>query len=69
MTAVQWIEKILEGQKDKPFDYLEWKIVIQHALELEKDQIMDAISSCTHGVSSHCQDFDEWFENLKKDNT
>ncbi len=34
------------------------------ALELEKEQIMDAINSCTNGVSSHCQDFDEWFENL-----
>jgi hypothetical protein len=34
------------------------------ALEMEKEQIIDAINSCTNGVSSHCQDFEEWFKNL-----
>ena len=31
-----------------------------------KEIIADAINSCTDGVSSHCQDFDEWFEAVKK---
>ena len=31
-----------------------------------KELIIDAINSCTNGVSSHCQDFDEWFEQNKK---
>ena len=31
-----------------------------------KEIIIDAINSCTNGVSSHCQDFDEWFEENKK---
>lgn len=34
------------------------------ALEMEKEQIIDAINSCTDGTSSHCQDFEEWFKNL-----
>ena len=41
-TAIQWLLKILEGQKDKPFDYDEWKIAFEHALEMEKEQIMEA---------------------------
>ena len=41
-TAIQWLLKILEGQKDKPFDYDEWKIAFEHALEMEKEQIMNA---------------------------
>jgi hypothetical protein len=31
-----------------------------------KEIIIDAINSCTNGVSSHCQDFEEWFEENKK---
>ena len=31
-----------------------------------KEMIMDAISSCTDGLSSHYQDFEEWFEENKK---
>jgi hypothetical protein len=41
-TAIQWLLKILEGQKDKPFDYEEWKIAFEYALEMEKEQIIDA---------------------------
>ncbi len=29
-----------------------------------KEIIIDAINSCTNGVSSHCQDFEEWFKTL-----
>ena len=35
-TAVEWLITILEGQKDKPFDYQEWQIAFEYALELEK---------------------------------
>ena len=41
-TAVQWLSSILEGQKDKPFDYDEWLITLQHAKEMEKEQINKA---------------------------
>lgn len=41
-TAIQWLLKILEGQKDRPFDYDEWKIAFEHALQIEKEQIIDA---------------------------
>ena len=41
-TAVKWLETILEGQKDKPFDFDEWSIAFEHAKEMEKEQIMDA---------------------------
>jgi hypothetical protein len=41
-TAIQWLLKILEGQKDKPFDYDEWKIAFEHALQIEKEQIIEA---------------------------
>ena len=40
-TAVEWLEKILEGQKDKPFDYDEWSIALQHAKEIEKEQMIE----------------------------
>ena len=41
-TAVQWLETILEGQKDKPFVFDEWSIAFEHAKAMEKDQIKDA---------------------------
>ena len=41
-TAVEWLKKILDGQKDKPFDYDEWCIAFDHAKEMEKEQINDA---------------------------
>ena len=44
-TAVQWLETILEGQKDKPFDFDEWSIAFEHAKEMEKEQIMDAYTA------------------------
>ena len=41
-TAVEWLKKILDGQKDKQFDYDEWCIAFDHAKEMEKEQINDA---------------------------
>ena len=40
-TAVQWLETILEGQKDKPFDFDEWSIAFEHAKAMEKEQMED----------------------------
>jgi len=41
-TAVHWLVTILEGQKDKPFNYDEWQIAFDHAKEMEKQQIIEA---------------------------
>ena len=49
-TAVQWLETILEGQKDKPFDFDEWSIAFEHAKEMEKEQIVDAFSQGTRMI-------------------
>lgn len=35
-SATEWLSKILEGQRDKPFDYDEWCIAIEHAKNLEE---------------------------------
>ena len=42
-TAVEWLEKILKGQKEQPFDDYEWEIAFNHAKEMEKEQIIDAV--------------------------
>ena len=44
-TAVEWLEKRLEGQKDKPFDYDEWSIALQHAKEMEREQMIYIIKT------------------------
>ena len=41
-TAVEWIIKILEGQKDHPFNYSEWQIVFEHAKKMELEQLNEA---------------------------
>jgi hypothetical protein len=40
-TAVEWLEKIRQGQKGQPFDDYEWEIAFNHAKEMEKEQIVD----------------------------
>ena len=40
-TAVEWLEKILKGQKEQPFDDYEWEIAFNHAKEMEKEQIIE----------------------------
>lgn len=49
-TAVEWLLKILEGQKDKPFNYEEWLIAFNHAKEMESDFL------------EKLKDFDTWKE-------
>jgi murein tripeptide amidase MpaA len=41
-TAVEWLEKIRQGQKGQPFDDHEWEIAFNHAKEIEKEQIIDS---------------------------
>jgi len=36
-TAVEWLEKIRQGQKGQPFDDYEWEIAFNHAKEIEKE--------------------------------
>ena len=38
MTAVEWLLKILEAQKEDAFNYDEWLITFNYALEMEKEQ-------------------------------
>ena len=42
-TAVDWLIKILEGQKDDPFTFDEWMIAFEHAKEIEKDYYENTI--------------------------
>ena len=37
-SAVDWLKKILKGQKDNPFDYDEWCIAFDQAKEMEKEE-------------------------------
>jgi len=41
-TAVEWLEKIHQGQKVQPFDDYEWEIAFNHAKEMEREQIVEA---------------------------
>ena len=43
-TAVEWLEKIRQGQKGQPFDDYEWEIAFNHAKEIEKEQIENAFN-------------------------
>lgn len=45
-TAVEWLKKILDGQKDKPFNYDEWIVAFDQAKEMEKEQIVNAYNDC-----------------------
>ena len=40
-TAVEWLTKILDNQKNEPLNFDEWKIAFEYAKEIEKDQIID----------------------------
>ena len=43
-----------------------WQAERMYSEEEVKELILDAINSCTDGMSSHNQDFKEWFEENKK---
>jgi len=50
--ATEWLDKILEGQKDKPFDYDEWKIAIEHAMVIEDDYINNLPIHIHEGINN-----------------
>ena len=37
-TAVEWLTKILENQKNEPFNFDEWTIAFEYAKEIEKKE-------------------------------
>lgn len=45
-TAVEWLEKILKGQKEQPFDDYEWEIAFNHAKEMEKEKTINFVRHC-----------------------
>ena len=51
---------------DAFIDGAKWQAERMYSEEEVKEIIIDAINSCTDGSSSHCQDFEEWFEENKK---
>ena len=38
-TAVEWLIHILKGQQEKPFNFEEWMIAMEHAKEMENKQM------------------------------
>jgi hypothetical protein len=66
-TAVEWLEKIRQGQKGQPFDDYEWEIAFSHAKEMEKEQIKDAYwSSYKEGQYSGDKTADEYYNETYK---
>jgi hypothetical protein len=79
-TAVEWLEKIHQGQKEQPFDDYEWEIAFNYAKEMEKEQqgyseeeVRDAINlvkkydewSIEHGESFFAYIEDQIIQQLK----
>ena len=54
-TAVEWLIDILKGQQDKPFNFEEWMIAMEHAKSMEKEQIVRAhlMSRCYDTPNSY----------------
>jgi len=50
-TAVEWLMRMLEGQKDKPFNYDEWKIAFEHAKDMEKQYYIENKKTDTNNNS------------------
>ena len=49
-TAVEWLEKIRQGQKGQPFDDYEWEIAFNHAKEMEKEQMKEIREMLVQGA-------------------
>jgi hypothetical protein len=49
-TAVEWLEKIRQGQKGQPFDDYEWEIAFNHAKEIEKEQMEEIREMLVQGA-------------------
>jgi hypothetical protein len=62
-TAVEWLEKIRQGQKGQPFDDYEWEIAFNHAKEVEKEQIKNAFN---YGQFDLGMEADEYYNQILK---
>ena len=58
--------KVIGTKDDTFFNGANWQSERMYSEEEVKQMCVDAINSCTNGANSHCQDFDEWFEQFKK---
>jgi hypothetical protein len=56
-TAVEWLEKIRQGQKGQPFDDYEWEIAFNHAKEMEKEQVIKAYEYTAAGTSHYGEQY------------
>jgi len=65
-SAVDWLKKILKGQKDNPFDYDEWCIAFERAKEMEKEQVIDAYKTSYISMMTAEQYYNKTFKNTDK---
>jgi hypothetical protein len=65
-TAVEWLEKIRQGQKVQPFDDYEWEIAFNHAKEMEKEQVIDAYKTSHISMMTAEQYYNKTFKNTDK---
>lgn len=65
-SAVDWLKKILKGQKDNPFDYDEWCIAFDQAKEMEKEQVIDAYKTSHISMMTAEQYYNKTFKNTDK---
>jgi len=65
-TAVEWLEKIRQGQKVQPFDDYEWEIAFNHAKEMEKEQVIDAYQTSHISMMTAEQYYNKTFKNTDK---
>jgi hypothetical protein len=65
-TAVEWLEKIRQGQKEQPFDDYEWEIAFNHAKEMEKEQVIDAYKTSHISMMTAEQYYNKTFKNTDK---
>jgi len=65
-TAVEWLEKIRQGQKVQPFDNYEWEIAFNHAKEMERKERLKHLLLI--GKVTEILGFDKTLELLKECN-
>ena len=69
-TAVEWLKKILDGQKDKPFDYDEWCIAFDHAKEMEKEQIIRThLMARCYDIENSVNEAEQYYKETYESNT
>ena len=61
-TAVEWLIHILKGQQDKPFKFEEWMIAMEHAKEMEKEQIVQAFEHIDFNLDDGLHYYEQIYE-------